>query len=131
MASEYVVDASALIEALASRADGTARHILRDARCHAPHLLDAEVGGVLRRRSRGGLLTEAQARSLLRAGALAIHERYPHGPLAAAAWDLRDNLSYYDALYAALAGKLGLPLLTADQRLANTPGLPCAVELIK
>ena len=47
-----------------------------------------------------------------------------------AAWTLRDNLTYYDALYVALAARLGYPLLTADARLARAPGLPCAVELI-
>ncbi len=45
-------------------------------------------------------------------------------------WALRDNVTYYDALYVALAARLGYPLLTADARLARAPGLPCAVELI-
>ena len=47
-----------------------------------------------------------------------------------AAWALRDNVTYYDALYVALAARLGYPLLTADARLARAPGLPCAVELV-
>ena len=49
--------------------------------------------------------------------------RLAHGPL-------RDNVTYYDALYVALAARLGYPLLTADARLARAPGLPCAVELV-
>ena len=52
------------------------------------------------------------------------------GPSRAGAWALRDNVTYYDALYVALAARLGYPLLTADARLARAPGLPCAVELV-
>jgi predicted nucleic acid-binding protein len=50
--------------------------------------------------------------------------------LAPTAWGLRHNFSYCDALYVALAARLRAPLLTADKRLANAPGLPCEVELI-
>ena len=50
--------------------------------------------------------------------------------MAEVAWTLRNNVTYYDALYVALAARLGYPLLTADARLARAPGLPCAVELI-
>jgi predicted nucleic acid-binding protein len=53
-----------------------------------------------------------------------------HGPLAPTGWSLRHDFSYYDALYVALAARLRAPLLTADERLANAPGLPCEVELI-
>ena len=97
---------------------------------HAPHLIDAEVGSSLRRRTAAGLIEPDVAAGGLRALALLVAERYPHGPLATAAWVLRHNVSYYDALYVALAARLGHPLLTADARLANAPGLPCAVELV-
>lgn len=53
-----------------------------------------------------------------------VSDRYPHGPMTEAAWGLRENLSYYDALYVALAARLDLPLLTADKRLAAAPGSP-------
>jgi len=59
-----------------------------------------------------------------------VVERFPHGTLARAAWRLRHSMSYYDALYVALATRLGAPLLTMDKRLANAPGLPCSVELV-
>jgi predicted nucleic acid-binding protein len=49
---------------------------------------------------------------------------------ARAAWGLRHNFSYYDALYVALATRLRAPLLTTDKRLANAPGMTCAVEVI-
>ena len=70
------------------------------------------------------------AAGALRALGLLVAERYPHGPSATPAWALRDNVTYYDALYVALAARLGYPLLTADARLARAPGLPCAVELV-
>jgi predicted nucleic acid-binding protein len=97
---------------------------------HAPHLIDAEVGSSLRRRTAAGLIEPGIAAAALRALGLLVAERYPHGPLATAAWGLRHNLSYYDALYVALAARLGHPLLTADARLARAPGLPCEVELV-
>ncbi|HEY1322795.1 MAG TPA: PIN domain-containing protein [Streptosporangiaceae bacterium] len=53
------------------------------------------------------------------------------GPLAGTAWALRRNVTFYDALYAALATALGVPLVTADRRLAKSPGLSCAVELVE
>ena len=59
-----------------------------------------------------------------------IAARYPHTAFVKAAWSLRNNVTYYDALYVALAARLGVPLLTADKRLANAPGLPCAIEVI-
>lgn len=50
--------------------------------------------------------------------------------LSEAAWGLRDNLTFSDALYVALAANLELPLLTADVKLAKAPDLPCAVEIV-
>ena len=52
------------------------------------------------------------------------------GALAAAAWALRNNVTFYDGLYAVLAVALAAPLLTADERLSRAPGLPCAVERV-
>lgn len=52
------------------------------------------------------------------------------GALARAAWERRENLSFYDALYVSLAKALGAPLITSDGRLARSPALGCAVELI-
>jgi predicted nucleic acid-binding protein len=66
----------------------------------------------------------------LRAIGSLVDNRYPHENLAHTAWQLRHNLTYYDALYVALATRLGSPLLTADARLARSPGLPCSVELV-
>ena len=106
------------------------RHRLAQIVTHAPHLIDAEVGSVLRRRTSAGHIAADVAAGALRGLGLLVGQRYPHGPLATAAWALGDNVTYYDALYVALAARLGYPLLTADARLARAPGLPCAVELI-
>lgn len=46
------------------------------------------------------------------------------------AWDLRTNLSAYDAIYLALAEQLDATLLTADARAARAPGLRCPVEML-
>ena len=60
-----------------------------------------------------------------------IDHRYPHtGPLGELAWTWRHNLSFYDALYVALAVALDLPLMTADVRLSRAPGLPGVIELV-
>lgn len=131
--SEWVIDTSALVSAMtdkSNRGEALADR-LTAAKLHAPHLIDAELGNVLRRQVRRAELSDEQARGLLRAVDTAINDRYPHGPLSEAAWQLRENLSYYDALYVALAARLDLPLLTADKRLAAAPGLPCTVTLAR
>ena len=127
-----MLDASATVTALVERTNEA--HELRERLGrlgrHSPHLIDAEVGSVLRRRVAAGMLPAELAEGALRALDTLVVQRYPHGPLAPTAWGLRHNFSYYDALYVALAARLRAPLLTADKRLANAPGLPCEVELI-
>ena len=131
--SEYVVDAAAAVSALARKdAVGIAAHKrITEAICHAPHLLDAEVGHVLRRGERAGEISEETARTALRALPEMIDYRYPHtGRLADRAWELRHTVTFYDGLYVALAAALDLPLLTGDVKLSKAPGLSCAVILI-
>jgi predicted nucleic acid-binding protein len=130
---ECVVDASALVLALAAKTEGAGelRGRLLELRVHAPHLIDAEVANVLRRHERDGLLSEVEARAALRAGHALVRHRHPHaGALAELAWRWRHNLSFYDALYVALAALLDVPLLTADSRLAGAPGQACTIELV-
>lgn len=133
MATEYVVDCSALVDALIG-IDDTANEVrqrVSRARLHGPHLIDAEVGQVLRGKVRAGEVSADAAQGYLRGVRNVVAERYPHGPLTDRAWHLRGNVSFYDALYVALATRLELPLLTTDHKLANTPtGLPCRVELV-
>jgi predicted nucleic acid-binding protein len=131
--NEYVVDASAAILALVGTGRGSAdlRGRLPRMRCHAPHLLDAEVGNVLRRHEQSGRISSEEAQEALSAIHAVVRLRYPHtGELAAAAWALRANLTFYDALYVALAGLLDVPLLTCDKRLSRVRRLPCHVELV-
>jgi predicted nucleic acid-binding protein len=130
---EYVVDAAAAVSALGRKdAVGIAAHkLIAEATCHAPHLLDAEVGHVLRRGERAGEISEQTARTALRALPEMIDYRYPLvGRLAALAWELRHTITFYDALYVALAAALDMPLLTADVRLSKAPGLTCRVMLL-
>jgi predicted nucleic acid-binding protein len=129
---EVVLDASAAVRVLVPTDDvGFALQArLLGERCVAPHLIDAEVGHVLRRRVAAGAIEAPNAEAALVSLTALIVERYAHSGLARTAWGLRHNFSYYDALYAALAARLRAPLLTADKRLATAPGLPCEVEVI-
>ncbi len=131
--SQYVIDASALVLAVVGRepaADDLRARFPTIGR-HAPHLIDAEVGNVLRRHEAAGLVSADECAVALAALPSLVEHRYPHtGPLGESAWRLRKNLTFYDALYVALAAHLGTALLTADARIARAPGLPCPVELV-
>jgi predicted nucleic acid-binding protein len=132
--SEYVVDAATAIGALVGKdaAGIAARKRIAEATCHAPHLLDAEVGNVLRRAELAGRIGEGTARTALVALPDLIDHRYPHtGRLATLAWELRHTITFYDGLYVALATVLDVPLLTGDVRLGKAPGLSCAVEVLR
>lgn len=131
--NESVVDASALAMALTgTTADAASlRTRIRESTCHAPHLVDAEVGNVLRRRELAEAIAAATAHTALQALPEVPDHRYPHtGALAEAAWKLRGSITFYDALYVALAEALALPLVTCDGRLSRAPNLPCEVELV-
>ncbi|WP_347351754.1 type II toxin-antitoxin system VapC family toxin [Intrasporangium sp.] len=133
MSDDYVLDASALALALIGKTDAAddLRRRLPTMRRHAPHLVDAEVGNVLRRHERRGQISAREGEVALAASRTLIEHRYPHsGVLAELAWSWRSNLTFYDALYVALAVRLGVPLLTADARLARAPGLACPLEMV-
>lgn len=133
MSNDDVIDASALILALVGK-DSSAdllRARLPAMHRHAPHLIDAEVGNVLRRHERAGLVSTAEAHAALQASRALVEHRYEHaGPLAELAWTWRANVTFYDAHSIALAGQLGAPLLTADARLRKVPGPSCEVEVV-
>lgn len=96
----------------------------------APHLLQTEVLQVLRRRVRAGLTPLSKAEEA-RVSLAWMRIRYcDHRLLADRVWELRDNLSAYDASYIALAERLECGLLTADVRLANAPGHTARVTVL-
>jgi predicted nucleic acid-binding protein len=131
--SEYVVDASVVINALGRKdaAATTVRRKIQDAVCHAPHLIDAEVGQVLRRGVHIGEIQEEAAITALTALPEIVDHRYPQaGQLASQAWKLRHRITFYDGLYVALAMVLDLPLLTSDRKLSKAGNLPCHVSVI-
>ena len=128
-----VVDASALVAATTTTGAGSQelRDRLLASTNHAPHLIDAELGNVLRRMTLRGALPAGQARAVLASAPGLIDHRYEHrGMLATAAWALRANLTFYDALYVALASSLGAVLVTTDARLSRTPDLPCELDVV-
>ena len=128
-----VLDASGAIELLLNTAAGkrlSARLADESEAVHAPHLIDMEIAQVLRRYVRHGMLSE-------RTGALALErwrsldvERYSHEPFLGRVWQLRDNLTAYDAVYIALAEALSTVLVTGDRKLVGAPRVGVAIELI-
>lgn len=132
MPGELVLDASAAIKALTetgAAADTLKRRLLTDD-VHTPHLFDAEVGDILRKQALLGRIEPPNALGLLLSLNSIIDDRYPHHSLVRAAWELRDRVRFYDAMYVALAARLRMPLLTADVRLSRAHDLPCAVEVV-
>jgi predicted nucleic acid-binding protein len=122
-----VIDASAVVAALVdSGPDGQWAEGLLASDLAAPHLLHVEVASVLRRAVNAGEITDDIA-SLAHADLLDLRvELVSYALVAARTWELRHNLSTYDAWYVAVAELLGSPLATLDQRLVNSPGPNCS-----
>lgn len=128
-----VVDASVLAVALLDDGpDGERlRGRLRGEDLAAPSLIDLEVVSVWRGLVRGGQAEPdrvAFALDDLRALPL---QRVDHTPLVVRCWELRENLTIYDASYVALAEALQAPLLTGDRRIARAPGPRCSIEVAR
>jgi predicted nucleic acid-binding protein len=124
-----VIDASVLVDALLVA--GPARERLANDNLQAPELIDAELLSVLRRLVLADKLPEGHALQALATAQRLGLRRHPSRSLWPRAWELRTNLSAYDALYVALAERLDAPLLTADARLSRAPELRCPVELLE
>ncbi len=128
-----VVDASVIAPALSFD-----EHLLVDRlrarlereRLAAPALIDLEVASAWRGQVRAGRLSAGRAEAAFSDLAALPLERTPHGPLMGRIWELRDNLTVYDASYVALAEALDTILLTGDARIARAPGIQCEVELL-
>lgn len=126
-----VTDAGAWVRALLDEnPDGPLRaRLRREAYVDAPALIDLEflsaVRGLLARKRVSRLAAEESIERFLSAPI----DRHAHGPLAWRAWELRANLTPYEASCVALAETLGTALLTVDRRLARAPLIRCPVEL--
>lgn len=127
-----VVDASVVLEAfLGLPAAASIERWLFDPNetLHAPHLLDVEVAHVVRRYAGMGVIDSERGRMVLDDFSDLEVKRYGHGVLLPRIWELRHNLTAYDAAYVSLAELLEAPLLTRDQRLASTARQHVRVEL--
>ncbi len=127
-----VLDASATVDWLLQTSAGQRiEHRIYSAKesLHAPHLLDIEVAQVLRRLVREGAVPANRADEAVQDLLDLQLTRYPHFALLPRIWQLRHNLSAYDAACVGLAEKLRAPLITRDRRLAAAPGHVAIIEL--
>jgi len=128
-----VVDASAAIELLLRTPAAVAveRHLFAPGQTlHAPHLLDIEVAQVIRRYAAKGEIDGDRGRMALADLADLRMQRYPHDILLPRVWELRNNMTAYDAVYIALSEALDAVLLTRDHRLAGAAGHHARVVLV-
>ena len=128
-----VIDASVLSNAVGD--DSAAGRVAR-ARIAAadavstPDLVDVETVSVLRKRWLAGGLTARRFRSAIEDLQALPIVRFPTGPLMIRAYELRANVTPYDATYVGLAEALDCTLVTGDGRLARAPGIQCRVEIL-
>lgn len=128
-----VLDASAVVELVLRTPAGEqvmARLLAEGGTAHVPELLDVEVLHALRRVVQTGQVTAHRAERGIDFLARLGCERYGVAPLRRRIWQLRDNLTAYDATYVALAEALDATLVTRDARLARAPGVGARVEVV-
>lgn len=104
--------------------------LLDDVEIAAPHLIDAEVLSTFRGLVLGRKFAEADGASAVEGFEALQVTRYPTDGLHARIWELRHNLTAYDASYVALAEALDAPLVTTDVRIREAPGVRCHVEVV-
>ncbi len=122
-----VVDASVVVAALVDGGSvgGWAERLLVSDALVAPHLLPVEVANVLRRAAAAGDVS-ADAAALAHSDLLSLRvQLFAYEPFAERVWELRENLSSYDAWYVAVAERLDASLGTLDARLTKSPGTRC------
>ena len=127
-----VVDASCLCEVLigAPAAEAIRARLASDREHAAPHVVDVEVFGVIRREHLLGHLDRTEATQAVDDLAAWPGERFGHRPLLARAWELRTTVRGWDAMYVALAEALDATLVTTDWRLASAVGPSCPIEVV-
>ena len=130
MSRRVAIDASALVALLLDGgADGRwATEAISGADLVAPALVEFEAANIIRRHELAGLVGADQAAQAHMDLLELTIELWPYELVAARAWQLRDNLSIYDAGYVAVAEITDAPLVTLDRRIGGAPGLRCAVQ---
>lgn len=130
--SGYVLDASAGVTALTVPGSPAADLLSGDdAVFQVPSIFDAEVLSALRGLVRGGKFEGAAAAELVADLMVLPVDRWHMSPLLQRMWELRDNLTPYDAAYVALAELTGAVLVTGDERISASPGARCEIQIIK
>jgi predicted nucleic acid-binding protein len=122
-----VIDASLVVSALidGGRTGTWAESLLTAEPLSAPHLMPVEVANILRRAAAAGDIS-ADVASMAHADLLDLRvELFPYAPFAPRVWELRPNVTSYDAWYIALAEFLGSKVATLDLRLARATGPLC------
>jgi predicted nucleic acid-binding protein len=127
-----IVDASCLYEVLADAAQSeqVRQRLALDSDHAAPHVIDVEVLGIIRRDHMLGRLDRTAAHQAVEDLREWPGQRYGHRALLERAWELRDSVRTWDALYVALAEALDATLLTLDERLGRAKGITCAVDVL-
>lgn len=128
-----VVDTSALIAALAGMPDvsNLRSRLGSDGDLHAPHLVDVEFQHALRRLVTTRAISQERAAGVRQDFADLAIMRYPHMALADRMWELRANVTAYDAAFVVLAETLDVPLITCDGRLSRSSGHRATIELFR
>ena len=126
-----VVDTSAVLEVLVGITPDfdLIERLAVDGDLHAPHLIDVELLHALRRLRASDQISHERAEDTRTDFADLSLVRYPHQPLSDRVWELRHNLTAYDAAFVALAEALDAPLITCDARLAAAPNHTAHIEL--
>ncbi|MFQ5550391.1 MAG: type II toxin-antitoxin system VapC family toxin [Gemmatimonadales bacterium] len=128
-----VVDASAVLEVILRTgvsANVADRLFAAGESLHAPHLIDVEVAQVIRRYVAGKSMGARRGREAIEDHVALPIERYRHDLLLPRVYELRRNMTAYDAVYVALAEVLNAPLVTRDAKLAKASGLRAKIESI-
>ena len=130
--SGYVLDASVAVTALTEPGSGAADLLADiDAVFQAPSIFDVEVVSALRGLVRGGKYDRTAAGELIADLIILPVERWHTSSLLPRIWELRENLTPYDAAYVALAEMTGATLLTGDERITAAPATRCEIRIIK
>jgi predicted nucleic acid-binding protein len=126
-----VLDASVVVAALldTGRAGAWAESLLTSDSLAAPHLMPVEVANILRRTVSAGEVS-ADVAALAHADLLALRiELFPYEPFAERVWEMRENVTAYDAWYVAVAESLSASLATLDTKLSHAAGPRCAFAM--